>query len=68
MAPEHLLSYLTAVLRVYNTHGRRDNLYKARIKILVDSLGLDAFREEVEACWESLPKDTLHLPEGSGTG
>lgn len=64
LAPEHLLSYLTAVLRVYNTHGRRDNLYKARIKILVDSLGLDAFREEVEACWESLPKDTLHLPEG----
>ena len=64
LAPKHLLSYLTAVLRVYNTHGRRDNLYKARIKILVDSLGLDAFREEVEACWESLPKDTLHLPEG----
>ena len=64
LAPEHLLSYLTAVLRVYNTHGRRDNLYKARIKILVDSLGLDAFQEEVEACWESLPKDTLHLPEG----
>ena len=64
LAPEHLLSYLTAVLRVYNTHGRRDNLYKARIKILVDSLDLDAFREEVEACWESLPKDTLHLPEG----
>ena len=64
LAPEHLLSYLTAVLRVYNTHGRRDNLYKARIKILVDGLGLDAFREEVEACWESLPKDTLHLPEG----
>ncbi|MED5443635.1 MAG: nitrite/sulfite reductase [Pseudomonadota bacterium] len=64
LAPEHLLSYLTAVLRVYNTHGRRDNLYKARIKILVDGLGLDAFREEVEACWESLPKDTLHLPKG----
>ena len=64
LAPEDLLSYLTAVLRVYNTHGRRDNLYKARIKILVDSLGLEAFREEVEACWASLPKDTLHLPEG----
>ena len=40
---EHLLSYLTAILRIYNLEGRRDNLYKARIKILVDSLGAAAF-------------------------
>ena len=45
---EHLLSYLEAVLRVYNLEGRRDNLTKARIKILVHETGLDAFREKVE--------------------
>ncbi|MRD73823.1 nitrite/sulfite reductase [Rhodocyclus tenuis] len=47
----HLLSFLDAVLRVYNRHGRRDNLYKARIKILVQSLGVDEFRRQVEAEW-----------------
>ncbi|VAW84328.1 Sulfite reductase [NADPH] hemoprotein beta-component [hydrothermal vent metagenome] len=46
-----LLSYLEAVLRVYNLEGRRDNAYKARIKILVQSLGIEAFREKVEAEW-----------------
>ena len=40
---EHLLSYLTAILRVYNLEGRRDNLTKARIKILVRSLGIEEF-------------------------
>ena len=49
---EHLLSYLEAVLRVYNLEGRRDNLHKARIKILVRSLGIDEFRRRVEAEWE----------------
>ena len=44
-----LLPYLESVLRVYNLHGRRDNKYKARIKILVKSLGLQAFAAEVEA-------------------
>lgn len=44
-----LLPYLTAIMRVYNLHGRRDNKYKARIKILVHELGADKFREEVEA-------------------
>lgn len=39
----HLLSYVEAVLRVYNRHGRRDNKYKARIKILVKALGIEAF-------------------------
>ena len=51
---EHLLSYLEAVLRVYNLEGRRDNLQKARIKILVRSLGIEEFRRRVEAEWASL--------------
>ncbi len=49
---QHLLSYLDAIMRVYNMEGRRDNKYKARIKILVKELGIDAFREKVEAQWE----------------
>ena len=49
---EHLLSYLEAILRVYNREGRRDNLTKARIKILVRSLGIEEFRRRVEAEWE----------------
>jgi sulfite reductase (NADPH) hemoprotein beta-component len=48
-----LLSYLEAILRVYNRHGRRDNLNKARIKILVKSLGAERFREQVEAEWHA---------------
>jgi sulfite reductase (NADPH) hemoprotein beta-component len=51
---EHLLSYLEAVLRVYNLEGRRDNLQKARIKILVRSLGIEEFRRRVEAEWASI--------------
>lgn len=46
---QHLLTYSEAVLRVYNRYGRRDNIYKARIKILVDALGAEAFAREVEA-------------------
>lgn len=46
---EHLLGYLDSILRVYNRHGRRDNLYKARIKILVASLGTQEFARQVEA-------------------
>jgi sulfite reductase (NADPH) hemoprotein beta-component len=48
----HLLSYLEAILRVYNLEGRRDNIHKARIKILVRSLGIAEFRRRVEAEWE----------------
>ena len=51
---ERLFSYLEAVLRVYNRHGRRDNIYKARIKILVAALGAEAFGREVEAEWEKI--------------
>jgi sulfite reductase (NADPH) hemoprotein beta-component len=50
---EHLLSYLEAILRVYNLEGRRDNIHKARIKILVRSLGIEEFRRRVEAEWEN---------------
>ncbi|MDA0664677.1 MAG: nitrite/sulfite reductase [Proteobacteria bacterium] len=51
---EQLLSYLEAILRVYNLNGRRDNKYKARIKILVHDLGADEFRRQVDAEWENL--------------
>ena len=54
---QHLLTYLDAILRVYNQLGRRDNKYKARIKILVRALGDDAFREKVEQEWQNGPKD-----------
>ncbi len=52
VAVEHLLTYLDAILRVYNLRGRRDNKYKARIKILVKAMGVEAFREAVDAEWE----------------
>ena len=51
---KHLLTYLEAVLRVYNRYGRRDNLYKARIKILVKERTIDVYRDEVEAEWAQL--------------
>jgi len=50
----HLLTYLDAILRVYNRYGRRDNKHKARIKILVKALGPEAFTEQVEAEWAQL--------------
>ena len=59
----HLLSYLSAVLRVYNRHGRRDNIYKARIKILVSALGADAFAREVEAEWAAMDREAVDLPD-----
>ena len=49
-----MLTYTEAILRVYNLHGRRDNIYKARIKILVKALGIDEFRRQVEAEWANL--------------
>jgi sulfite reductase (NADPH) hemoprotein beta-component len=48
-----LLSYLEAILRVYNRYGRRDNIHKARIKVLVESVGIERFREQVEAEWQA---------------
>ncbi len=58
----HLLSYLEAILRVYNQLGRRDNLYKARIKILVKSVGGDEFARLVEDEWQHLKDSPLELP------
>jgi sulfite reductase (NADPH) hemoprotein beta-component len=59
----HLLSYLQAILRVYNRYGRRDNIWKARIKVLVASLGAEEFARQVEAEWEASPKDDADLPD-----
>src|SRR3954462_14305808 len=56
----HLLTYLDAILRVYTRYGRRDNIHKARIKILVKERGADKFREEVEAEW-------VHIKDGPAT-
>ncbi|MBN0977913.1 nitrite/sulfite reductase [Pseudomonas hygromyciniae] len=60
---QHLLSYVEAVLRVYNRHGRRDNKYKARIKILVKALGIEAFAREVEEEWQHLRDGPAQLTE-----
>ncbi|AHL75771.1 sulfite reductase [Stutzerimonas stutzeri] len=57
---QHLLTYLDAILRVYNRYGRRDNKFKARIKILVKALTPEVFAERVEAEWS-------HLKDGPST-
>ena len=56
-----VLSYVEAILRTYNQFGRRDNIYKARIKILVHELGAEAFAKEVDAEWDSIKDGTLAL-------
>ncbi|MBV8778098.1 MAG: nitrite/sulfite reductase [Alphaproteobacteria bacterium] len=62
--PKHdVLSYVEAVLRVYNQYGRRDNIYKARIKILVHELGAEAFAREVEQEWLSIKDGALALDD-----
>jgi sulfite reductase (NADPH) hemoprotein beta-component len=61
---EHLLSYLEAILRVYNEFGRRDNMFKARIKILVHEIGVEEFSRRVEAEWEDLRGSPVELPAG----
>ena len=57
----HLLSYIQAIVRVYNLEGRRDNKYKARIKILVNALGIEEFRRRVEAEWRVTRKHVAAL-------
>jgi sulfite reductase (NADPH) hemoprotein beta-component len=59
---DELLAYLEATLRVYNRYGRRDNLYKARIKILVHEVGAEKMREEVEAEYADIRDGALKLP------
>lgn len=59
---EQLLSYLEAIMRVYNRYGRRDNIYKARIKILVRDLGPEEFTRQVEEEWVETRKTGVDLP------
>ena len=62
--PEHdVLTYLEAILRVYNLNGRRDNKYKARIKILVNAMGVEAFTQAVESTWEKLQDSPTRLTD-----
>ena len=49
---QHIITYVESIVRVYNEYGRRDNIYKARIKILVKALGIEEFRRQVEADWK----------------
>jgi sulfite reductase (NADPH) hemoprotein beta-component len=58
-----LLSYVEAIMRVYNQYGRRDNIYKARIKILVHELGIEKFAHEVEEEWQQMREGALKLDD-----
>jgi sulfite reductase (NADPH) hemoprotein beta-component len=58
-----LISYLAAILRVYNRLGRRDNIYKARLKILVSALGPEEFGRQVEEEWAALDQSALDVPD-----
>ncbi len=58
----YLLSYLEAILRVYNIEGRRDNLYKARIKILINAEGAEKFAAMVDAEWAEIKDVGIDLP------
>jgi sulfite reductase (NADPH) hemoprotein beta-component len=60
----HLLTYVEAILRVYNLAGRRDNIYKARIKILVHETGREEFARQVEAEWAQIRDSAAELPAG----
>ncbi|UXN05535.1 nitrite/sulfite reductase [Bartonella sp. HY761] len=60
---EDLLTYATAAIRVYNLHGRRDNKYKARIKILVHEMGVEQYANEVEVEFEQIKNSELKLPQ-----
>jgi sulfite reductase (NADPH) hemoprotein beta-component len=62
--PQHeLIGYLEAIMRVYNLYGRRDNKYKARIKILVHEIGAEKFKEEVEAEYAKRPHPSTEVEE-----
>jgi sulfite reductase (NADPH) hemoprotein beta-component len=63
LPPEHLLSYVEAILRVYNMHGRRDNIHKARIKIIVNQMGIAKYRELVDREWELTKNGSLKVPD-----
>lgn len=61
---KHILTYLDAILRVYNRFGRRDNKYKARIKILVKAMTADGFAAKVEEEWSHLKDGPATVPDG----
>jgi sulfite reductase (NADPH) hemoprotein beta-component len=61
--PEHILSYVEAILRIYNMHGRRDNIHKARIKIIVNQMGIDKYRELVDDEWARIRDSALKIPD-----
>ena len=61
--PQHVISYIEAILRIYNMYGRRDNIFKARIKILVNALGIDRFREMVDAEWAEIRDSELQIAQ-----
>ncbi|MGZ3180835.1 MAG: nitrite/sulfite reductase [Telluria sp.] len=60
---EHMLTYIEAIMRVYNQYGRRDNKFKARIKILLKALGVEEFARQVEAEWKDLKDSPSTLTE-----
>jgi sulfite reductase (NADPH) hemoprotein beta-component len=60
---QHMLTYVEAILRVYNRYGRRDNSFKARIKILVKALGVEEFTRQVEAEWEATRESAAVIPQ-----
>src|SRR5262245_22745635 len=60
---QHLLTYVEAILRVYNRYGRRDNSFKARIKILVKALGVPEFTRQVEEEWEATKDSPSVIPQ-----
>ena len=62
VAPEDILSYVEAILRVYNMQGRRDNIHKARIKIIVNQMGIDKYRALVDAEWQLTKNGALKVP------
>jgi sulfite reductase (NADPH) hemoprotein beta-component len=59
----HVLTYIEAICRVYNRYGRRDNLFKARIKILVKAIGIEEFRRQVEEEWAHLADGPSSMPQ-----
>ena len=63
VAGRDILSYLEAIMRVYNQYGRRDNIYKARIKILVHELGIEKFAVEVDEEWQQMKSDALVIDD-----
>jgi len=63
LPPEHLMAYVEAILRVYNLSGRRDNIHKARIKIIVNQMGIDQYRELVDQEFDRIKGDAKGIPE-----